>query len=116
MENARPEAMLPSDWRQAVLAGRILLDDGPTPVIIRDGMRRMYANREDNFYYITLYNENYPMPAMPEGVQDDLLRGLYRFADDGARREQLDPTRTVERRGPQRIHAAQHALARPRRK
>jgi fumarylacetoacetate (FAA) hydrolase family protein len=38
LENARPEAMLPSDWRQAVLAGRILLDDGPTPVIIRDGM------------------------------------------------------------------------------
>ena len=38
MEDARSEAMLPSDWRQAVLAGRILLDDGPTPVIIRDGM------------------------------------------------------------------------------
>ena len=38
VENARPEAMLPSDWRQAVLAGRILLDDGPTPVIIREGV------------------------------------------------------------------------------
>ena len=37
MDNARPEAMLPSDWQQAVLAGRILLDDGPTPVIIRNG-------------------------------------------------------------------------------
>lgn len=38
MANARPEAMLPSDWRQAALAGRILLDEGPTPVIIRDGV------------------------------------------------------------------------------
>ena len=38
MENERPEAMLPSDWRQAVLAGRLFLDDGPTPVIIRDGV------------------------------------------------------------------------------
>src|SRR3990170_4891044 len=38
LENARLEAMLPTDWRQAVLAGRILLDDGPTAVIIRDGV------------------------------------------------------------------------------
>jgi fumarylacetoacetate (FAA) hydrolase family protein len=38
LENARPEAMLPSDWRKAVLAGRILLDEGPTPIILRNGM------------------------------------------------------------------------------
>jgi fumarylacetoacetate (FAA) hydrolase family protein len=38
LDNARPEAMLPADWQQAVLAGRLLLDDGPTPVIIRDGI------------------------------------------------------------------------------
>jgi pyruvate dehydrogenase E1 component len=48
-------------------------------VIIREGMRRMYERREDVFYYLTLYNENYPMPAMPEGVEDGILRGLYRF-------------------------------------
>ncbi len=48
-------------------------------VIIQDGMRRMYQEMEDVFYYITLYNENYAMPAMPEGVQDGILKGLYRF-------------------------------------
>jgi pyruvate dehydrogenase E1 component len=48
-------------------------------VIIRDGMRRMYTNREDIFYYITLYNENYPMPAMPEGVEEGILKGMYKF-------------------------------------
>ena len=48
-------------------------------VIIRDGMRRMFQDGEDVFYYLTLYNENYPMPPMPEGVEEGILRGLYRF-------------------------------------
>jgi pyruvate dehydrogenase E1 component len=48
-------------------------------VIITDGLRRMYAAGEDVFYYLTLYNENYPMPAMPPGCEDGILRGLYRF-------------------------------------
>jgi pyruvate dehydrogenase E1 component len=48
-------------------------------VIVREGMRRMYERGEDVFYYLTLYNENYPMPAMPEGAEDGILRGLYRF-------------------------------------
>jgi len=48
-------------------------------VIIADGMRRMYADGEDIFYYLTLYNENFLMPAMPEGVQDGILKGLYRY-------------------------------------
>jgi pyruvate dehydrogenase E1 component len=47
-------------------------------VIIRDGMRRMYGEREDIFYYITLANENYPMPPMPEGSEEGILKGLYR--------------------------------------
>jgi pyruvate dehydrogenase E1 component len=47
--------------------------------VIRDGMRRMYVDGEDIFYYITLYNENYPMPPMPEGAEDGILRGLYRY-------------------------------------
>jgi len=50
-------------------------------VIVQDGMRRMYQEMEDIFYYITLYNENCPMPAMPEGVQEGILKGLYRFKD-----------------------------------
>jgi pyruvate dehydrogenase E1 component len=48
--------------------------------IIKDGCRRMLADGEDVFYYLTLYNENYVMPAMPEGVETELLKGLYRFA------------------------------------
>lgn len=48
-------------------------------VIVQDGLRRMYADREEIFYYLTLYNENYPMPPMPEGVAEGILKGLYRF-------------------------------------
>ncbi len=48
-------------------------------VIIMDGMQRMFVNGEDVFYYLTLYNENYPMPAMPDGVRDGILKGLYKF-------------------------------------
>ena len=48
-------------------------------VIVADGLRRMYAEGEDIFYYLTLYNENYPMPPMPEGVEDGILKGLYKF-------------------------------------
>ena len=48
-------------------------------VIIADGLRRMYAEGEDIFYYLTLYNENYPMPPMPAGVEDGILKGLYKF-------------------------------------
>jgi len=48
-------------------------------VIVQDGMRRMYQEMEDIFYYITLYNENYPMAAMPAGCEQGILRGLYRF-------------------------------------
>jgi pyruvate dehydrogenase E1 component len=47
--------------------------------IIQDGMRRMYQEREDRFYYITLYNEDYPMPQMPEGAREGILRGIYKY-------------------------------------
>jgi pyruvate dehydrogenase E1 component len=48
-------------------------------VIIADGMKRMYVEGEDVFYYLTLYNENYAMPPMAEGVEDGILKGLYKF-------------------------------------
>ena len=48
-------------------------------VIISDGLRRMYQENEDLFYYLTLYNENYAMPPMPEGARDGILKGLYKF-------------------------------------
>jgi len=48
-------------------------------VIIAEGLRRMYVEGEDIFYYLALYNENYAMPAIPEGVEDGILKGLYKF-------------------------------------
>ncbi len=46
-------------------------------VIVQDGMRRMFANQEDVFYYITCMNENYLHPAMPKGVEQGILKGMY---------------------------------------
>lgn len=48
-------------------------------VIVADGLKRMYQDGEELFYYLTLYNENMVMPPMPEGVEDGILKGLYRF-------------------------------------
>jgi pyruvate dehydrogenase E1 component len=61
-------------------------------IIVQDGIRRMYQNQEDRFYYLTLYNENYPMPPMPEGLDTEaVLKGLYRYkaADKGKAVAQL---------------------------
>ncbi len=55
-------------------------------VIIQDGMRRMYEEQERVFYYITVMNENYPQPALPEGVGEGILRGMYRLRS-GARKK-----------------------------
>jgi len=50
-------------------------------VIVQDGLRRMYENSENCFYYITMYNEDYLNPAMPEGegIHEGILRGIYKF-------------------------------------
>jgi pyruvate dehydrogenase E1 component len=48
-------------------------------VIVQDGIRRMYQEREDRFYYLTVYNENYAQPPMPEGVHEGILRGIYKY-------------------------------------
>jgi pyruvate dehydrogenase E1 component len=50
-----------------------------TATIVQEGLRRMVAEDEDVFYYITLYNENYVMPPMPDGVKEGILAGLYPF-------------------------------------
>jgi pyruvate dehydrogenase E1 component len=52
-------------------------------VIVQDGLRRMFAEQEAIFYYITCMNENYVQPAMPEGVREGILKGLYRFQQGG---------------------------------
>jgi pyruvate dehydrogenase E1 component len=61
-------------------------------IVVREGIDRMYGERgEDVFYYVTLYNENWAQPAIPDGVEEGVLRGLYRFsaAPEGERRVQI---------------------------
>jgi pyruvate dehydrogenase E1 component len=48
-------------------------------LIVRDGARRMLEAQEDVFYYVTVMNENYAHPAMPEGAEEGILRGMYRL-------------------------------------
>ncbi|AKH21579.1 pyruvate dehydrogenase (acetyl-transferring), homodimeric type [Sedimenticola thiotaurini] len=57
-------------------------------VIIQDGLRRMYQEQENLFYYITVMNENYPQPAMPEGVEEGIVRGMYRYRSNGRKKKQ----------------------------
>jgi pyruvate dehydrogenase E1 component len=53
-------------------------------VIIQDGMQRMYVRNESVFYYISVMNENYPQPALPEGAADGIVRGGYLLQSAGA--------------------------------
>jgi len=55
-------------------------------VIVEDGLKRMYENNEDVFYYIAIMNENYEQPPIPQGVEKGILKGLYRYlsAEDSA--------------------------------
>ncbi len=48
--------------------------------IVRDGIERMHVRGEDHLYYVTLYNENYPMPPKPDGADEGIVRGLYQLA------------------------------------
>ena len=57
-------------------------------VIIHDGLRRMYAEQE-NIYYVTVMNENYAHPAMPEGVEEGIRKGLYLRAGSGGEKAKL---------------------------
>ncbi|MGH9280630.1 MAG: transketolase-like TK C-terminal-containing protein, partial [Acidimicrobiales bacterium] len=88
-------------------------------VIIEDGLRRMYGPEpEDIFYYLTLYNENYAMPNMPDGAEEGIRRGLYKFAGapdrsaDGRRATILfSGTAQGAAREAQELLAAQHDVA-----
>ncbi len=51
-------------------------------VIIHEGMRSMYAENQDHYYYLTIENENYQHPAMPEGAEAGIMRGLYAFQQE----------------------------------
>jgi len=58
-------------------------------VIIKDGMHRMYENQEDIFYYLTVMNESYKMPPMPEGVEEGILKGIYKYSTSGNKKSKL---------------------------
>ncbi len=69
-------------------------------VIVQDGLRRMVAEQEDVFYYLTVMNENYEHPAMPAGVEQDILKGMYQFrkgANSNGPRVQLLGSGTIFR-------------------
>ena len=84
------EGLQHEDGHSHILAGTIpnCVSYDPTfayevVTIIRDGIRRMYAEQEDVYYYVTLMNENYPHPGMPEGSEAGILKGLYQLSDGG---------------------------------
>jgi pyruvate dehydrogenase E1 component len=54
-------------------------------VIVQDGLRRMYAEQEDVYYYLTVMNENYRHPAMPDGAAPSIIKGMYGFASGPAK-------------------------------
>jgi pyruvate dehydrogenase E1 component len=74
-------------------------------VIVQDGLRRMIAEQQNVFYYITCMNENYMHPAMPSGVEDGILRGMYllQVGGRGQVRVQLMGSGTILR---EVLHAA----------
>ncbi len=85
------EGLQHEDGHSHVLAGTVpnCVAYDPTyayevAVIIQDGLRRMVAQQEDVFYYLTVMNENYEHPAMPEGATPDILKGMYLFRKGAA--------------------------------
>jgi pyruvate dehydrogenase E1 component len=79
------EGLQHQDGHSLVLASTVPTCHGYDPayayeiaVIVQDGIRRMYQEMEDRFYYLTICNENYVQPPMPEGVAEGILRGIYR--------------------------------------
>ncbi|MDH5516605.1 MAG: pyruvate dehydrogenase (acetyl-transferring), homodimeric type [Gammaproteobacteria bacterium] len=58
-------------------------------VIIQDGLRRMYAEQENVFYYVTTMNENYTHPAMPAGAEEGIIKGLYLFRAGGKKKKKV---------------------------
>ncbi|MBW6479944.1 MAG: pyruvate dehydrogenase (acetyl-transferring), homodimeric type [Bacteroidales bacterium] len=55
-------------------------------VIVREGMKRMFVDQEDLIYYITVLNEKYQMPAMPKGVEEGILKGMYKYRKSNKRK------------------------------
>ena len=56
-------------------------------VIVQEGLRRMIGEQDDVFYYLTIANENYPHPEMPDGAEEGILKGMYRVKEAGGRKK-----------------------------
>jgi len=81
------EGLQHQDGHGLILAGTIpnCVSYDPTfgyelAVIVHDGLRRMYVEQENIYYYVTTMNENYEHPAMPEGAEQGIIKGLYKFS------------------------------------
>ncbi len=70
---------------------------GEMAVIIDRGIREMMVEQQDVFYYVTLMNENYAQPSLPDGVQEEVIRGCYKFASY--------PRKVDERQGSEKLKA-----------
>ena len=55
-------------------------------VIIREGIKRMFEDQENKFFYITVMNENYAMPEMPKGAKEGIIKGMYKFKASGLKK------------------------------
>src|SRR5690606_18697033 len=82
------EGLQHQDGHSHILAGTVpsCISYDPTyayelAVIIQDGLRRMYREGENVYYYLTVMNEKYPQPAMPKGCENGILRGMYRVRE-----------------------------------
>ncbi|MEW5757844.1 MAG: pyruvate dehydrogenase (acetyl-transferring), homodimeric type [Pseudomonadota bacterium] len=87
------EGLQHQDGHGLVMAGTIpnCVSYDPTfnyelAVIVHNGLQRMYAKQESVFYYITAMNENYSHPAMPKGVEEGIVKGLYLFREAGKKK------------------------------
>ena len=90
------EGLQHQDGHSLIVAGTIpnCVSYDPTfsyemAVIIHDGMRRMYAEQENVYYYVTAMNENYVHPAMPEGCEEGIIKGLYQFSVGGKHKQKV---------------------------
>jgi pyruvate dehydrogenase E1 component len=88
------EGLQHEDGHSHIMAGTIpnCISYDPTfayevAVITQDGIRRMYGEQENVFYYLTLMNENYAMPAMPEGAEEGIRKGIYKLETYAAQEE-----------------------------
>ncbi len=96
------EGLQHDDGHSHILASTVPVVRGYDPAfayelaaIVRDGIERMYGQGEDVYYYISLYNENYAQPPKPDGVDEGILRGLYRFSEAPALGKAAHPARLV---------------------